>query len=50
MLRILIAVKPEWEGRMELAAEDYLHGIINVINELVSSASSSSIQLLLNSL
>ncbi|KAF9013412.1 Translin [Cyathus striatus] len=30
----LLGVKDEWKGRMALPAEDYLHGIITLINEL----------------
>ena len=32
-------VKPEWSGRIALSVEDYLHSLINVINELVSHSS-----------
>lgn len=32
-------VKPEWSGRIALSVEDYLHSLINVINELVSPLS-----------
>jgi len=32
-------VKPEWSGRIALSVEDYLHSLINVINELVGRLS-----------
>jgi hypothetical protein len=32
-------VMPEWSGRIALSVEDYLHSLINVINELVSRSS-----------
>ena len=28
-------VKDEWQDRVALPAEDYLHGIISLVNELV---------------
>ena len=28
-------VKEEWKDRFVLTAEDYLHGVISVVNELV---------------
>jgi len=28
------SVKNEWKGRLQLSSEDYLHGIINLVNEL----------------
>ena len=32
------AVKSEWKDRFQLAVEDYLHGVITLVNELVSVA------------
>jgi len=29
------AVKAEWTDRMTLPVEDYLHGVINTVNDLV---------------
>lgn len=29
-------VKDEWKGRFALPVEDYLHGLISLVNELVS--------------
>jgi len=29
-----IGIKPEWSGRIALSVEDYLHSLVNVINEL----------------
>ena len=31
----MYAVHPEWEDRFTLAVEDYLHGLISLVNELV---------------
>jgi Translin family len=33
-----LAVKEEWKDRLYLQAEDYLLGLISLVNELVSSA------------
>ncbi|KAF8716530.1 Translin, partial [Rhizoctonia solani] len=30
----LLGVDPEWEGRFQIPSEDYLHGIIALVNEL----------------
>ncbi|KAB5590468.1 Translin [Ceratobasidium theobromae] len=30
----LLDVKPEWKGRLQIPSEDYLHGIIALVNEL----------------
>lgn len=30
-------VKEEWKDRVALPVEDYLHGVISVVNELVST-------------
>jgi hypothetical protein len=37
-------VKNDWSGRLELAVEDYLHGLISVVNELVSCLPSNELQ------
>ncbi|KAH9922779.1 Translin [Epithele typhae] len=29
-----LGIKPEWQGRCALPAEDYLHGVISLVNEL----------------
>lgn len=29
------AVQPEWNERFAMTAEDYLHGVISLVNELV---------------
>ncbi|RDX53303.1 Translin [Lentinus brumalis] len=29
-----LGIKSEWQGRLALPAEDYLHGVISVVNEL----------------
>ena len=34
---ISVVVRPEWQGRFALPAEDYLHGVITLVNELVST-------------
>ena len=31
-----ISVKPEWQDRVTLSVEDYLHGVITLVNELAS--------------
>lgn len=31
----MISVKDEWSDRLAIYAEDYLHGIISLVNELV---------------
>ena len=30
------SVNPAWQDRLALSVEDYLHGVINLVNELVS--------------
>ncbi|KAG8739355.1 hypothetical protein FRC10_005745 [Ceratobasidium sp. 414] len=30
----LLQVQPEWKGKLQIASEDYLHGIIALVNEL----------------
>ncbi|KAI0372129.1 Translin [Pilatotrama ljubarskyi] len=30
----ILAIKPEWQDRFALSAEDYLHGVISLVNEL----------------
>lgn len=34
-----MTVKDEWKDRFTLTAEDYLHGLISLVNELVCLAS-----------
>lgn len=36
------AVQPEWNERFAMTAEDYLHGVISLVNELVRRCSISS--------
>jgi hypothetical protein len=31
----LSVVKEEWKDRLAISAEDYLHGLISLVNELV---------------
>lgn len=33
-----LIVQDEWKGQFELPAEDYLHGLISLVNELVNVA------------
>jgi hypothetical protein len=35
---LTVLVKEEWNDRFSLSAEDYLHGLITLVNELVSDA------------
>jgi hypothetical protein len=35
IFNILYAVKEEWKDRLAISAEDYLHGLISLVNELV---------------
>ncbi|EIW59484.1 Translin [Trametes versicolor FP-101664 SS1] len=30
----ILGIKPEWQDRLALPVEDYLHGVINLVNEL----------------
>ena len=36
------AVQPAWSDRFVLTAEDYLHGVITLVNELVSQRDRST--------
>lgn len=35
LIETLNAVKEEWKDRLAISAEDYLHGLISLVNELV---------------
>lgn len=42
MMQLILSVRDDWKDRFDLPAEDYLHGLISLVNELVHISTASS--------